>query len=1158
MNEYRSVRDDGSATSGFFEPFDLSVNLGPGDIPWLSATSQAGSLHGIPRRAGSLPQLPDLLDMVYDYTDAVQFAEMQPTPELSEILGELIFGDPMLLQLFQATRGVAADRGRQLLFRILASPHLAVLPWELLPDPAAVHRGHGPRYLALAPDTHLVRLARGLTYPARAALLEAPLNLLLVLSSPTPEVYSEDWLAFDIFELKRGLLAELSPLVQAGMLHIDVEDRPTLDNLRRRIGAQRRGYHLFHYVGHAKPGQLILEDRAGRREDVTSSQFMEILRLCPDLRLSVFAGCETARPDRDPASLDTQAGVGWRHLLSLADYCVQEACPAVIGMQAVLPFSTERVFTRFFYQALASGYSVAEAMRLARGAIHGDERLGGDLLDWSVPTLFVGSSEPGALVPRSAPSFKPASSSKRWDLKLGLRQSEARFFARELPLRQAVDIMTGQTPERVLLVTGAVGVGKTTMVDLVLEELGDKVTHVLYVYFDRLAPEVVDACRRLETGELPDLAKLIGLKADHALNRLCRLVSELLHYSGIRTRAYDSKWSTGEWWERMIEDLVQHRFVLVVDEIGLLDRTQRRLLEVLLEPWLTNRVDNDLKATSGDQLLDNLQKQLSRLQETQKKSQTGSLGASMNKRPGNSLNETHLVEMRKYLDGLPERLLDESRQILGDLLERQVVTLSYSLARKALAKKAEMKVDSSIKPRGHVPNSLYNNVIAALKALEDVRMYLGAAIRVLAERRSNARILLTAVEKPRNFLDLPEDQVFEMRLAHLTWSETWRSIRRNLPALLSYGDVFLSRLWSRLGVRLDRWEELERRVLRDHARPLDLQAIAEQIAPSPLATPLGTGTLSARRSQRPLRIAVAGPFISGSSAMGDAITRLAIEHGIGGRVVEFDEAGALASLIDESSPFADTGSADMTAILEWLKRVLAKQPDIILLDYGSGKSPEAIAKSQEKDAERILLRSMQYGSLLIAAGGNEGQDSVFVSTPSGYSEVLGVGPLDNDGRLREYAEWHPKLGKPDLFMADDLSTTALAAALKPELLSTQREIYRWGSSFSALHAVATATLVWSILPELSARGIRALLVEASKPIAEAEYPRSLTMRDAIAKARVRVVERTLRGGASSLQTLSAMTGLEVGVLSATLDSLTEEGRVVRLSSGRLERFQLIE
>src|SRR5262249_10331426 len=205
--------------------------------------------------------------------------------------------------------------------------------------------------------------------------------------------------------------------------------------LRRRIGAQRRGYHLFHYVGHALPDRVILEDQAGRREDMLSSRLVELLRLCPDLRLALFAGCETARASGDPGTLDARDAVGWRDLLSLADYCVQEACPTVMGMQAVLPFSTERVFARFFYQGLATGYSVAEALRLARGAIQSDERLGGDLLDWSVPTLFVGSSEPGPLLPRSARA-PAAAARRRVGLKLGLQQRTDRLFARDRPLGQ--------------------------------------------------------------------------------------------------------------------------------------------------------------------------------------------------------------------------------------------------------------------------------------------------------------------------------------------------------------------------------------------------------------------------------------------------------------------------------------------------------------------------------------------------------------------------------------------------------------------------------------------------------------------------------------------------------------------------------------------------
>ena len=96
-----------------------------------------------------------------------------------------------------------------------------------------------------------------------------------------------------------------------------------------------------------------------------------LLQQLPDLRLAVFAGCETARA---PAGIDEST---WPGQMSTADYCVRDACPMVIGMQAVLPFGTERLFTRVFYQAVTGGQTVAEAARLARLAIADDEHAGG-------------------------------------------------------------------------------------------------------------------------------------------------------------------------------------------------------------------------------------------------------------------------------------------------------------------------------------------------------------------------------------------------------------------------------------------------------------------------------------------------------------------------------------------------------------------------------------------------------------------------------------------------------------------------------------------------------------------------------------------------------------------------------------------------------------
>ena len=58
---------------------------------------------------------------------------------------------------------------------------------------------------------------------------------------------------------------------------------------------------------------------------------------------------------------------------------------------------------------------------------------------------------------------------------------------------------------------------------------------------------------------------------------------------------------------------------------------------------------------------------------------------------------------------------------------------------------------------------------------------------------------------------------------------------------------------------------------------------------------------------------------------------------------------------------------------------------------------------------------------------------------------------------------------------------------------------------------------------------------------------------AIKLARRTLVEEALKEGPASLQTLSAITGLEGRILSAILE---QDKLAVRLSGGRLERFQL--
>ncbi len=464
-----------------------------------------------------------------------------------------------------------------------------------------------------------------------------------------------------------------------------------------------------------------------------------------------------------------------------------------------------------------------------------------------------------------------------------------------------------------------------------------------------------------------------------------------------------------------------------------------------------------------------------------------------------------------------------------------------------------------------------DSLSSALCRLDAIRLSLGTALGILADRRSPRIVVTTSTPLRDFFWNVPDNLIFEMRLAPLTWSETWRSIRRSLPGLLRFGEDSVSRLWGRFGARLERWEELERLILKQPDQNVNLLKLSERIVPPTILRSKRVVERSVQRGHRPLRIAIAGPFIAGAHQVADALTQLATEHGIGGRVV-FDpgEAGALATLIDVPSPFIKKSEAQESDIVQWLDLVIAREPDIILLDYGKKVK---VKELKTRTDEQKLLKSIFHRTLLIAAGGNKETRSNKkplagrITIPAAYPEVLSVGALDDEGELRLSSETNPKLGKPDIFMTSNLARTALASALKPKFLE-----WVTGSGSAALHAVATAVLVWSLLPELQPADIRELLMDASRRISKAKVNRrtgrtkparkgkvirALTLEDAIELARGRLVEKTLNDGPSSLQTLSAITGLDGRVLSSILEPLIKKGRVVRLAAGRLERFQLL-
>ena len=580
-----------------FEPFDLSILAAPDARLWLSAHSEQGSVYGVPRNApswkfGAGPQAP-----VEWLTEAVAQARPDAPDDarrVGRILMELAFDVPEVATLLHQTRGVAASRGAQLLVRVLAAPQeLSALPWELLLDPQ-----QPDRFLTMARDCHVVRAARSRTYPVKRAVIEPPLNMLLVLSSPLREGPSDTEAPFDLYEEKRSLLAELQPLVERGLLNVEVEDRPSIDRLRTRIAGRGRGFHLLHYLGHAQPAGLKLEQPNGRGRLVPSAEFSLLLQQMPDLRLAVFAGCETALA---PKAIEGE--VAWPGMLSTADHFVRDACPMVIGMQAVLPFGTERLLTRYFYQALTGGQSVAEALRQARLAIAdddvetlrqarastGDDTAGPGLLNWAVPTLFVGGSEPVALIDLNtrAKSLPPV---RRIGLRLGVRQGELRFISRLTEMREAIDALSATrsaTPSqrnvRVVMIVGLPGTGKTSFLDRVVEELDPGVAYLL-----------------VSVGRL--------LEEEDPLLFLAQRVAEIVNQTGRQAPA-QGRDNSAVWWERLLEVLAETPLALALDDANRLrgdGAGEVRLREALID--LTKRrgrtrlalaADDDLAQVTG-------------------------------------------------------------------------------------------------------------------------------------------------------------------------------------------------------------------------------------------------------------------------------------------------------------------------------------------------------------------------------------------------------------------------------------------------------------------------------------------------------------------------------------------------------------------------------
>lgn len=545
-----------------FEPIDIAVTRASDTEFWVSLSSKYGAVHGVAVQIKPA-ELQELDSAVQVFRTRVKTG--QPDQEFQRSLGkrlmELVFSERESLTLFQRTRGAASANGVPLLVRVLATPaSAAALPWELMLDPEP-----GPQqFLTLAPDAHLTRLARARTARIDTRPLPPPLRMLLILSSPSYGIDAELGLAFDIYEEKRALLAELQPLVDRGLLEVDVEDRPTVEALRHRIARRPRGYHMVHYIGHATTAKgLLLEDEQGYCDPTPPNRFIDLLRACPDLRLIFFAGCETAQLPDQTLNSDGLGPSRWP--MSIADVCVRDASPIVLGMQALLSFRTEKVFSRYFYEALVCGRTVADAITIARSGVYNDQQVGQGRLDWAVPALIIAGESPVSIVDTSRPPRPPVQRIHREELKLDIREEDRDFFARHLPLRIAVDFLAGRTRYRVLWITGRAELDKVAFAARALEDVGDALDFVLLIHANRLVHQSGD----------PILT-------------MCKLVTELLTKRDGKRRTIGDL-EPADWWDRLIDEVVSRPFAIVISDVDHLPPSMAQKIKPVLTKLIARK-----------------------------------------------------------------------------------------------------------------------------------------------------------------------------------------------------------------------------------------------------------------------------------------------------------------------------------------------------------------------------------------------------------------------------------------------------------------------------------------------------------------------------------------------------------------------------------------
>jgi hypothetical protein len=317
---------------------------------------------------------------------------------LGEALADMLLPPAVRQMLLRSLSAVGPEQGLRLRL-VLDDPQAANLPWEYLhlyrtggDPPAPVGAAPWPAwrsqdgqvqagrdgFLVLDPRISLVRHEAIPMAPASVTATR-PLKVVVGLAAPS------DAPPLDL-EAERDFIQ--AALKDVAGIDVNFVTKLTVEKLE----AACQGAHLFHFAGHGhfggeqgaeREGAIVLEDTEGYSYPFPAENLALTLRGA-GVRVVVLGACESGRRD----GVNAWSGV--------APALMRTGIPGAVAMQYETYDDSAAAFARRFYQSLAAGLSLDEAVGAGRLAVL---NLGGrDDVDWGVPMLYMRSPD-GVIFP---------------------------------------------------------------------------------------------------------------------------------------------------------------------------------------------------------------------------------------------------------------------------------------------------------------------------------------------------------------------------------------------------------------------------------------------------------------------------------------------------------------------------------------------------------------------------------------------------------------------------------------------------------------------------------------------------------------------------------------------------------------------------------------